>query len=111
MLNGAQLGARFLRARRAPGRADNFWENKDSDPKRRNCPTIPPVSVVAPAKPVKTKNKCCKSSTRCKKCPAAWKALENEGYAERIDVRVWRPTGEIPKKVMKRARKRPSGKR
>jgi len=71
----------------------------------------PPVPAVTPQKSVKTKAKCCKSSTRCKKCPAAWKALENEGYAERIAVRQWRPTGPIPAKVMKRARKRPSGKR
>jgi len=64
------------------------------------------MSTWTAAKPVKTKNKCCKSGTRCKSCPATWKKLENDGFAERLSTRQWRPTGPIPKSALKRARKR-----
>jgi hypothetical protein len=55
---------------------------------------------------VKTKKKCCKSGPRCKKCPAVYKQLSNQGYAERLDKRLYIVEGNVPKKVMKRARKR-----
>jgi hypothetical protein len=55
---------------------------------------------------VKTKKKCCKSGPRCKKCPAVYKQLANQGYAERLDKRLYLVEASVPKKVMKRARKR-----
>jgi hypothetical protein len=55
---------------------------------------------------VKTKKKCCKSGPRCKRCPAVYKRLSNEGYAERVDKRIYIVHAGVPKKTMKRARKR-----
>lgn len=55
---------------------------------------------------VKTKKKCCKSGPRCKKCPAVYKRLSSEGYADRLDKRVYIVEPKVPKKVMKLARKR-----
>lgn len=57
------------------------------------------------AESLKTKKKCCKSKPRCKKCPVVWKRLSAEGYAERLDVRRYEPTGKIPKKAFKAARR------
>jgi hypothetical protein len=59
-----------------------------------------------PATLVKTKKKCCKSGPRCKKCPAVYKQLANQGYAERLDKRLYIVEAKVPKKVFKRARKR-----
>ncbi len=61
-----------------------------------------PVAAVT----VKVKKKCCKSGPRCKRCPAVYKQLSNRGYAERLDKRIYIVQGKVPKKVMKRARKR-----
>lgn len=55
---------------------------------------------------VKTKKKCCKSGPRCKRCPAVYKRLSNEGYAERVDKRIYIVEAKVPKKAMKLARKR-----
>lgn len=55
---------------------------------------------------VKTKKKCCKSGPRCKRCPAVYKRLSNEGYAERVDKRIYVVEAKVPKKTMKLARKR-----
>lgn len=55
---------------------------------------------------VKTKKKCCRSGPRCKRCPAVYKQLASQGYAERLDKRLYIVDGNVPKKVMKRARKR-----
>ncbi len=55
---------------------------------------------------VKTKKKCCKSGPRCKRCPAVYKRLSNEGYAERVDKRIYIVEAKVPKKTMKLARKR-----
>jgi hypothetical protein len=57
-------------------------------------------------KTVKTKKKCCKSGPRCKRCPAVYKRLEKQGYAERIDKRHFVVIEVVPKRVMKRARAR-----
>ena len=55
---------------------------------------------------VKVKKKCCKSKPRCKRCPAVYKKLANEGHAERVDKRIYIVEGKVPKKVMKKARRR-----
>ena len=33
---------------------------------------------------MKVKSKCCKDGPRCKRCPAVWKKLANQGLAERV---------------------------
>ena len=55
---------------------------------------------------IKTKKRCCKDNPRCKKCPVVWKRLENQGLAEREDVRFYRPGPDLGKKQLKAARKR-----
>lgn len=55
---------------------------------------------------VRTKKKCCKSSTRCKKCPVVWHRLSKAGYAERIDRVNYEVLGKPKKKVLKDARTR-----
>jgi hypothetical protein len=60
------------------------------------------VSVIT----VKVKKKCCKSGPRCKRCPAVYKKLSNQGHAERLDKRLYIVEGKVPKKAMKLARKR-----
>ena len=57
---------------------------------------------------VKVKKSCCKSGPRCKRCPAVYKRLERQGYAERLDKRHYVVVIEVPKPVMKRARARKS---
>ena len=58
------------------------------------------------AKLVKTKKRCCKSGPRCKRCPVVCKRLEKQGLAERLEVRVYRVSGDIKKKQLKAARAR-----
>ena len=58
------------------------------------------------AKTVKTKSKCCKSGPRCKRCPAVYKRLANEGLAERVGKRRYVILEPPTKKQMKRARRR-----
>jgi len=55
---------------------------------------------------VKTKKKCCKSGPRCKRCPAVYKVLSNQGHVVRLDKRLYIVEGKVPKKAMKSARKR-----
>lgn len=57
------------------------------------------------AETLKVKKKCCKDKPRCKTCPVVWKRLSAEGHAERLDVRRYVPTGKIPKKTFKAARR------
>ena len=59
-----------------------------------------------PTVTVKVKKKCCKSGPRCKKCPAVYKKLSNQGHAEQLNKRVYIVEGKVPKKAMKLARKR-----
>lgn len=55
---------------------------------------------------VRTKKKCCKSSTRCKKCPVVWHRLSKQGYADRLDKRTFDVTDRPGKKAFKAARAR-----
>jgi hypothetical protein len=50
------------------------------------------------------KKRCCRDSTRCKKCPVVWKRLSVEGYAERRDARRYVVVDVVPKKAFKAAR-------
>jgi hypothetical protein len=59
-------------------------------------------------KAVKVKKSCCKSGTRCKRCPVVLKRLAHGGYAERLDKRHYVIVIPVPKPVMKRARARKS---
>jgi hypothetical protein len=56
------------------------------------------------AKRVKTKKRCCKDRPRCKRCPVVCKRLEKQGLAERVDLRVYRISGNLKKKQLKAAR-------
>ena len=38
--------------------------------------------MKSPGDQVRCKKKCCKSGTRCKKCPVVWKRLSKQGFAE-----------------------------
>jgi len=58
------------------------------------------------AKHVKTKKRCCKSGPRCKRCPVVCKRLEKQGFAERLDLRVYIVAASVPKKQLKAARSR-----
>jgi hypothetical protein len=53
---------------------------------------------------VKVKKRCCKSSTRCKRCPVVAKRLEAAGMAERTGKRTW--IYRARKKALKAARRR-----
>jgi hypothetical protein len=64
------------------------------------------MPALAPAKPVKTKKRCCKDGPRCKKCPVVWKRLETLGHAERLDKRHYVVTLPIGKKTLKAVRAR-----
>ncbi len=59
---------------------------------------------MAKARLVKTKKRCCKSRPRCKKCPVVCRRLEQEGLAERIELRVYRVSAKVKKKQLKAAR-------
>ena len=58
------------------------------------------VTVVRP------KKACCKSGPRCKRCPVVLRRLEAEGYALRVTKRRFEVEAKVPKKVLRRARKR-----
>jgi hypothetical protein len=53
---------------------------------------------------VKCKRKCCKSKTRCKKCPVVWKRLSKEGYAQRESKLHYVVIDVVPKRTMKSVR-------
>jgi hypothetical protein len=55
---------------------------------------------------IKTKKRCCKSGPRCKRCPVVCKRLEKQGVAERVELRVYRITGDVKKKQLAAARAR-----
>jgi hypothetical protein len=70
---------------------------------------MPPATLLAPVgefKLVKTKNRCCKSKPRCKKCPVVCKRLETEGLALRQSKRHYLVELGISKKTLKAARAR-----
>jgi len=58
----------------------------------------------APGDHVKCKAKCCKSKTRCKRCPVVWKQLYRQGYAERHGKVRYVVIDVVPKRAMKHAR-------
>jgi hypothetical protein len=53
---------------------------------------------------VRIKRDCCKSSTRCKKCPVVWKRLAKQGYARRKGKHSYVVIDAVPKRVLKSAR-------
>ena len=55
---------------------------------------------------IKAKKRCCKSGPRCKRCPVVCKRLEKQGLAERVELRVYRVTGDVKKKQLAAARAR-----
>jgi hypothetical protein len=55
---------------------------------------------------VKAKRGCCSSKPRCKRCPVVLRRLEAEGYALRVTKRRFEVEAKVPKKVLRRARKR-----
>lgn len=61
---------------------------------------------MAPGSTVRTKKKCCKSSTRCKRCPAAMKKLERRGLATRLSKRSYIVALAATKRDLKAARAR-----
>jgi hypothetical protein len=58
------------------------------------------------AKLVKTKKRCCGSGPRCKRCPVVCKRLAKQGFAERLELRVYKVVSPLPKKPLKAARAR-----
>jgi hypothetical protein len=61
--------------------------------------------MPAPAT-IKTKKKCCKDGPRCKRCPAVWKKLEKQGYAERTGKRSYTILTVVPKPQLAAVRAR-----
>jgi hypothetical protein len=59
---------------------------------------------VKKVKLVKTKKRCCKSRPRCKRCPVVCRRLEQQGLAERVELRVYRVSADVKKKRLKAAR-------
>jgi hypothetical protein len=57
-----------------------------------------------PGDTVRCKRKCCKSGTRCKKCPVVWKKLSRQGYAERSGKLNYVLIDVVPKRALKAAR-------
>ena len=57
-----------------------------------------------PGDEVRCKKKCCKSGTRCKRCPVVWKRLANQGFAEREAKLHYVVIDVVPKRTLKSAR-------
>ncbi len=53
---------------------------------------------------VKAKGTSCRDDPRCKRCPVVCKRLEQAGFLERRDKRVWVLLEPVPKKALKAAR-------
>ena len=60
--------------------------------------------VREPGDAIRCKKKCCKSGTRCKKCPVVWKKLSRQGYAERTGKLHYVVIDVLPKRALKAAR-------
>jgi hypothetical protein len=54
---------------------------------------------------VRCKKKCCKSGTRCKRCPVVWKRLAKQGYATRESKLSYVVIDVVPKRTMRSARR------
>ena len=57
-----------------------------------------------PGDTIRCKRKCCKSRPRCKRCPAVWKRLSKQGYAEREGKLQYVVIDVVPKRAVKSAR-------
>jgi aldehyde:ferredoxin oxidoreductase len=55
---------------------------------------------------IKPKRKCCKSGTRCKKCPVVCKRLMTQGYLEKRTDGRFVVLEVVPKKTLKAVRAR-----
>ena len=64
------------------------------------------MTAAVAGKAIKPKKACCKSGPRCKRCPVVCKRLEKQGVAERVELRVYRITGDVKKKQLAAARAR-----
>ena len=64
------------------------------------------LPAMAKFRIVKTKKRCCKSGPRCKKCPVVCRRLEQQGLAERVELRVYRVAPDLKKKQLAAARAR-----
>jgi hypothetical protein len=61
--------------------------------------------MTEPGDLVKCKKRCCRSGTRCKRCPVVWKRLSRAGLAERQTKRRYVVVEVVPKKALKAARR------
>ena len=57
-------------------------------------------------KVVRAKKRCCKSGTRCKRCPIVLKRLKQAGLAEHLHGREFRLDDSLHKAQLKAVRKR-----
>jgi hypothetical protein len=57
-----------------------------------------------PGDAIRCKKKCCRSGTRCKRCPVVWKQLSKQGYAERTAKLHYVVIDVVPKRALKAAR-------
>ena len=60
--------------------------------------------MKSPGDHVRCKKKCCKSGTRCKKCPVVWKKLAKQGLAEPAGKLHYVVIDVVPKRTLKAAR-------
>ena len=60
--------------------------------------------MLGPGDQVRCKKKCCKSRTRCKKCPVVWKRLAKQGLAEPEGKLRYVVIDVVPKRALKAAR-------
>jgi hypothetical protein len=60
--------------------------------------------MKSPGDHVRCKQKCCKSGTRCKKCPVVWKQLAKQGFAEREGKLRYVVIDVVPKRAFRAAR-------
>jgi len=60
--------------------------------------------VTDPGDLVKCKKRCCRSGTRCKRCPVVWKRLSRDGFAEKQGKLRYVVVDVVPKKALKAAR-------
>ena len=60
--------------------------------------------MTDPGDLVKCKKRCCRSGTRCKRCPVVWKRLSRDGFAERQGKLRYVVVDVVPKKALKAAR-------
>lgn len=54
---------------------------------------------------VQGKAKCCKDLPRCKKCPVVLSRLAKGGYGKKLDSRTFKIKKDVPKAVLKDARR------